>query len=141
LARVYLDSNVFFYAKIMDRTYGRHCAEVLRSVRSGETEGSISALVPLEVANAMKKYGLAAGVADEIRAMFSLGLEVHPLEGTDSREVADVVGETGASPYDCAHAVVMKRYGIEEIVSADRDFDRFDWVRRIDPGSFRAKVR
>jgi predicted nucleic acid-binding protein len=140
LARVYLDSNVFFYARIMDRGFGEACARVLRSVESGELEGSISSLVPLEVANAMTKYGLGAGVSDEIRAMFSLGLEVHPLDGTDAREVADVVGKTGASPYDCAHAVVMRRYGIREVVSADRDFDRFDWVRRIDPGSFEVKA-
>jgi predicted nucleic acid-binding protein len=138
---VYLDSNVFFYAKIMDGVFGKACAKVLKSVQSGETKGSISALVPLEVANSMAKYGLGAKAADEIRAMFSLGLVVHPLEGTDSREVAEVIEETGASPYDCAHAVVMKRHGIREIVSADRDFDKFEWVRRIDPRAFKAEER
>ena len=138
MRRVFLDSNVFFYAKAMDRVYGRPCAEVLKSVASGETKGSISALVPLEVANAMRKFGLGRRVRDEVKAMFSLGLEVHPLEASDSLEAVDVAGETGASPYDCAHAVVMRRYGIKDIVSADRDFERFGWVERVDPKAFRA---
>ncbi len=139
MARVYLDSNVFFYARIMDRVFGRPCASVLKSVASGETKAAISTLVPLEVANAMKRYGLASGEADEIRAIFSLSLEVYPLEGPDTREAADVVEQSGASPYDCAHAVVMRRYGLKEIVSADKDFERFDWLKRIDPRSFTAQ--
>ncbi|MDG6898702.1 MAG: type II toxin-antitoxin system VapC family toxin [Nitrososphaerota archaeon] len=141
MSRLYLDSNVFFYAKIMDRTFGMDCARVLRSVSSGETKASISTLVPLEVANAMSKFGLGPEAPEEIRAIFSLGLEVYPVESTDVREVAETVGGGAASVHDCTHAVVMRRYGIREVVSADKDFDKFPWVNRIDPRDFEPRTQ
>jgi predicted nucleic acid-binding protein len=136
---VCVDSNVFLYAKMTDRVFGRPCATVLKSVASGETKAAISTLVPLEVANAMRRYGLASGAADEIRAIFSLSLEVYPLEGADTRKAADVLEQSGVRPYDCAHAVAMRRSGLKEIVSADKDFDKFVWLKRIDPRSFAAQ--
>jgi len=140
MVRVYIDSNVFSYAKVMDRVFGKPCSELLKSIASGETKAAVSALVPLEVASALVKYGLAGEVQLELRAIASLGLEVYPLDGSDAREVAEVYRETKVSPYDCAHAVVMKRYGLKEIATADRDFDKFDWIERIDPRHFKAKL-
>lgn len=139
MRRVYVDSNVFFYARIVDRLYGEPCAQVLRSLKSGAVKGALSPLVPLEVANAMRKFGLVREAAGEVRAIYSMGLEVYPLEGTDSREAAEMADETGAGPYDAAHAVVMRRYGISEIISADRVFDRFGWLKRTDPQSFKGQ--
>jgi predicted nucleic acid-binding protein len=60
-------------------------------------------------------------------------VDVLPLEASDLGDVSETFLEIGVSPYDCAHAVLMRRYGIDAIVSADRDFERFDWLRRIDP--------
>lgn len=35
--------------------------------------------------------------------------------------------------YDCVHAAVMKKAGVVDIISADRDFDKIDWIKRRDP--------
>ncbi len=137
MANVYIDSNVFFYAKIMDGIFGESCSGVLSSITLGRTKASISALVPLEVANALAKYGLADEVHAEIQAIFSMGIEVLSLDGPDIREVAEVFGDTEVSPYDCTHAVLMRKHGLKEIISADKDFEKFGWVKRIDPRSFR----
>jgi predicted nucleic acid-binding protein len=32
---------------------------------------------------------------------------------------------------------VMRRAGIEEIISADKDFDKIAWIRRLDPKTFK----
>jgi predicted nucleic acid-binding protein len=133
MVKVYLDSNVFFYAKIMDRVFGKPCSDILRSVASGDLQACTSSLVPIEVANAMRKYGLGEDVRDEVRAIFSLGLEVYSLDPTDVQEASEVYAASGISPYDCAHAAVMKRNGLDEIVSADREFDKIPWLKRIDP--------
>ena len=71
MAKFYIDSNVFFYAKIMDRVFGGPCSEILRSLASGTLEASTSALVPVEVANALRKYGRSKDVAQEVRAIHS----------------------------------------------------------------------
>lgn len=133
MARAYVDSNVFFYAKIGDRVYGKSCSEVVRRISSGRIEGAISSLIPLEVSNAMRKFGLGREASAEVEAMLSLGMEVFPLEASDLEEVVRVTAEYNVGPYDCAHAVLMKRYGIKEVISADRAFDKFDWIHRVDP--------
>ncbi len=66
-----------------------------------------------------------------------MGMEVISLDGPDIREVAEVFGDTGVSPFDCAHAILMRKHGLKEIISADKDFEKFGWVKRIDPRSFR----
>ncbi len=137
---VYIDSNVFFYAKIMDNVYGRSCAGLLRRIVSGQLKSSISTFVPIEVANALMKYGLKDEVSTEVRAIFSSGLDVYPIEEADVREATELYKEVKVSPYDCVHAAVMKKHGLKEIISADKDFDRFTWLKRTDPKSL-AQVR
>ena len=44
-----------------------------------------------------------------------------------------IYDEFRVSPYDCVHAAVMKKAGIVEIISADKNFDKIDWIRRRDP--------
>ena len=36
-------------------------------------------------------------------------------------------------PPDCVHAAIMKRYGIKEILSADKEFDKVPNIKRLDP--------
>ena len=135
MPRVYLDSNVFFYAKIMDRVFGKSCSNVLRKVASGTMEASTSALVAVEVANALRKYGLSREVTAEIRAIFSLGIDVYHLDATDVQEAGEIFGEAKIGPYDCAHAAIMRRNGLKEIISADKEFDQLKWLKRLDPRS------
>ncbi len=133
MTKLYVDSNVFFYAKIMDRVFGKPCSDILRGIASDNLQASTSALVPIEVANALRKYGLAKDVVEEVRAIFSLGLEVYSLDSTDAREAAEIYAATGISPYDCLHAAVMRKNGLNEIISADREFEKIPWIKRLDP--------
>lgn len=133
MASAYIDSNVFFYAKIIDRVYGRACSEILSKIASGGMEASISALIPIEVANALRKFGLGAEVTAEIRAICSLDVEILQVDSADTREAAEMYNEVKISPYDCLHAALVRRSGLREIVSADKDFDKFKWLKRIDP--------
>jgi uncharacterized protein len=137
MARRYVDSNVFFYAKILDGVYGKSCSNILRMIASDELKASTSALVPIEVANAMRKYGLSKDVATEIRAIFSLGMEVYGIEAADAQEAAEIFSGAKIGPYDCLHAAVMRRMGLDEIISADKEFDKLDWITRIDPKSIK----
>jgi len=135
--KLYVDSNVFFYAKVQDRVFGECCSRVVSKIASKEIDASTSALVALEVANALRKYGLSKDVADEVRAIFSLGIDVYPVESSDVREAAEIYSEAKISPYDCAHAAIMKRNGLSTIVSADKEFDRVTWLKRVDPKSIK----
>ena len=131
----FVDSNVFFYAKILDGSYGKSCATIIRKIASKELQAATSALVPIEVANAMRKYHLEKEVADEVSSIFSLGMEISGIEAPDVQEAAEIFADARISPYDCLHVAVMRRTGLEEIISADKDFDSVAGITRVDPKS------
>jgi len=130
---IYIDSNIFFYAKIMDRKYGKACADIIEKISEGEIEASISPLVILEVTNAMKKYGMRKDIKNEADAILSLDIEIFPIDSIVARLAMEIFEEVGISPYDCTHIAVMKRYEIKRIFSADKEFDRVPGIKRIDP--------
>jgi len=57
LETCYIDSNILFYAKIMDREYGEDCARILSLISKGELQAATSSLAVIELANALRKYG------------------------------------------------------------------------------------
>jgi predicted nucleic acid-binding protein len=129
----FVDSNVFFYAKIMDPEYGPACARVLQRIHDGHLTGVTSTLVTLEVANALRKFGLAQEVRDTLDSIFSLPLQVFDLQYSDLRNAVEIFQTYPISPYDCAHVAVMRRATTKSIISADRDFDKIREIERRDP--------
>ena len=132
-ATKFIDSNIFFYAKIMDRKYGAACARILRWIDSGDIAAATSALAIIEVANALRKYGLSDEVKNVIDAMLSLEISILQVDSTDVRRGVDIFNISRISPYDCIHAAVMNKAGIKEIISADKEFDKVAAITRLDP--------
>ncbi len=132
----FVDSNVFFYAKIADTEYGPSCAKVLQMIHDGRITAATSVLVTLEVANALRKFGLAKEVKDTVDSIFSLNLMILGIDGSDIRNAIDIFHRHRISPYDCAHVAVMRRTEIRSIISADRDFEHISNIERRDPKSF-----
>ncbi len=87
----------------------------------------------VEVASAMKKFGLTKDVSMEINAISSLIAEVQSIDIADVQESIALFNESGISLYDCVHAAVMKRLGISKIFSADTEFEKLQWIKRMDP--------
>ncbi len=133
MPKYYVDSNIFFYAKIMDKKYGPSCSAIVRSIASHQLGATISSLILLEVANALRKYGRPRDVAPEVRAISTLGLETFQMDSSDVREAAEIFDRVAINPYDCLHAAIMKRYDLREIISADKEFDKLQWLKRTDP--------
>lgn len=130
----YLDSNVFFYAKIRDKKYGDACARILGDIAEGKLAGATSTLALLENSNALRKYGRPEDVPDETGAVYSLGLTVHELLNVDVRSAMEIFQDAKVSPYDCAHAAIMRRTGLRVILTADhRHFSRVRGLTVLDP--------
>ena len=136
LGPVYIDSNVFFYARIFDARYGEACAGIIGDIAKAKLKAAASTLVILEVANALEKYGLRNAVKDEIDAICSLGMVLSSVDDVIIRWAGDVYRKGGISPYDCVHVATMRKLGVTEILSADRDFDKISGIRRVDPKSY-----
>lgn len=133
----FIDSNIFFYAKIFDREYGAACAKILDKIAKGKLEAATSTLVIVELANALRKYGLSDEVKDVVDAVFSLDIRVFDVDSLGVRNAIGIFDEFRISPYDCVHVAVMKETGIANVISADRDFDKVNWIKRLDPKNFK----
>ncbi|MCD6538873.1 type II toxin-antitoxin system VapC family toxin [Candidatus Bathyarchaeota archaeon] len=118
----------------MDKRYGESCSKILRGIFRGEVEAVTSALTPIEVANALRKYGVnREDVRNSIDAILSLGMEIYEIDRIDIAESIRISEEFDISPYDAVHIAIMKKADVTRIISADRDFDRVTGIERIDP--------
>src|SRR5690606_37983888 len=58
--------------------------------------------------------------------------EVFPIEPSDVERARDVMmGQARVSARDALHAAVMKRHGLQRIMSFDAGFDALGWVERV----------
>ncbi|MEA1904371.1 MAG: type II toxin-antitoxin system VapC family toxin [Candidatus Hadarchaeota archaeon] len=132
-ALAYIDSNILFYAKIMDTQYGEPCRRIIEDIARAELDATASTLVVLELANALRKYGLEEDVKDEVDAVYSLGMKMSPVDDVVVRRASSIYQKFRISPYDCVHVATMRKLDVSEIITADRDFDKVSGIRRIDP--------
>ncbi len=68
-----------------DKEYGESCVKILRKIERGEIKAATSALVIVELANALRKYGLSREVKAVADAIFSLGIQVLEVDPVDDR--------------------------------------------------------
>ncbi len=58
--------------------------------------------------------------------------EVYSVETADVQRARDVMhGVTRLSARDALHAAIMKRYGVERVMSFDGGFDAVEWIERV----------
>src|SRR5207245_3701815 len=105
-------------SKIKDRKYGSGCARVITDLAEGRLSAATSTLALVEVTNALRKIGLGKEVALEINSIYSTGITVTELLNVDVRLTVELFRSSSVSSYDCAHAAIMKRIGLDTILSA-----------------------
>ncbi|MEM3783994.1 MAG: type II toxin-antitoxin system VapC family toxin [Candidatus Bathyarchaeia archaeon] len=91
--------------------------------RKGQAKTVTSTLAIIELANALRKYGLGKEVKDVVDAVFSLGIQIFEVDPLDVTAVR-IFDNYGISLYNCVHVAIMKRIGVTKIISADKDFDK-----------------
>ncbi len=139
-AEYFLDSNIFVNARIGDRKYGFSCSSIITDLAKKRLSGATSTLALVEVSNALRKIGMAQEVNGEVNAIYSTGVSVHELLNVDVRLMVELFRASGVSPYDCAHAAIMKRLGLNTIVSTDPHFQNIPGILRVDPLKYKART-
>jgi hypothetical protein len=102
-------------------------------------EGSVDAVIDAEVLQeilhryqALRRWREGRAVYDEARNIFARVLPVTVEVLDRARDLLDRHPELMAR--DALHAAVVHWYGLEAICSFDRDFDRIQGLRRLEPG-------
>ena len=131
----FLDTNIPIYASGQAHEYKAPCLRIM-SMAARDTRAFMTDVEVLqELMHRYRSSGRWTLGRDVLRA-FAEVMENHiePVQVPDigvAATLADDYPEVGAR--DLLHAAVMRRLGIERIISADRDFDRLPGIVRLDP--------
>jgi predicted nucleic acid-binding protein len=132
---VFLDANVPMYAAGPPHPLKDPCARVLDLARRNPDAFLTDAEVLQEILH--RYLALRAWPAGRralqlfVQVMQDRIVALLPEDVLRAAAIAD--GDPRVAARDLLHVAVMERAGCGEIVSADRDFDRFPAVRRLDP--------
>lgn len=145
-ASVFIDSNIFTYHLSGHSKFGRPCKEFLEAVEDNTYTAYINDVVvsevllnfvkselyrvrkiePYDAVKRIKTDGrLVDGIALDkpVTLVENLGLEIIPIDSKIS-EVANALKEYRLLPHDSMHLLSMKKAGVKNIATADKDFER-----------------
>ena len=132
---VFIDANVPIYAAGRDHPNKNWCARVLMITAEHPWAFVTDAEVLQELLHryvASGRWALGREVLREFAEVMQGRIEpVYPEDIDGAARLADL--NMGVSARDLVHAAVMRRLGVERIISVDADFDRLPDVTRLDP--------
>ncbi len=132
---VFVDANVPIYASGREHPYKEPSARVLMMAAEHSRRFITDSEVLQELIHrylALRRWPLGREVVKSFAELMHDRIEpVYAEDIIDAARLADQNQSVGAR--DLVHTAVMRRLGIERIVSSDTDFDRLTGITRLDP--------
>jgi len=128
---ILVDSNVPMYLVGADHPHKTAAAAAVRRLTIGGRKLVTDAEVFQELLHryaAIGRRDMIPKAFDALRGIAETVLPITLEDALDAKEVALV--HTDLSARDALHVAVMRRHGIEEILSYDTGFDRVPGIRR-----------
>jgi len=132
----FLDVNIFMYAAGSPHPYKDPCIRILSDVETGALVAAVNTEIFQELLYRYSHIKLADKGVQLCRDILKYPFTILPVTEADIRLAIDLFDShrvVGLKPRDAIHAATMQNNGISQLVSADRDFERLDFVTRIDP--------
>ena len=137
-AAYFLDTNVLLYAVGRPHAYKQACIEILQRIETDEIQVVTSVEVLQEILHRYRSIGKPDLASKVFRYCKVLCDEIFPVLEDDLDQAEDLLRiHEEIAVRDAVHAAVMKRCGIERILSTDRHFDPLPLVERVDPKDFK----
>jgi len=130
----FVDASILIYSAVPSE-HRAACLEVLDAIAGGNAEGRTSPSVLEEVwqIERSRRAGDLDGLAERAYILMSPLLPV----GDEAFRLALSVDAPGIGTNDRLHVGTCMANGIDDLFSADRDFDEVGTLRRIDPSDER----
>jgi len=150
---IFIDANIFLYEILDHWKYAESCNSFLEHVNMGKYHAVMSVLVCNEVfhrvmiAEVVERYGIEPKsavnylkknweVVRELNKAYDAMLNIDAIENLEiveiDREVYDIALEYskkyGLLSNDAVHLATIKKHGITNIATNDRDFERIEWL-------------
>ncbi len=135
----FIDSSVFLYAFLRPRrkvsreimALKESAKKIVERINGGE-EVATSIVHVSEIANILEARGNVLKSLEIVEAILSKNnIHVYPVDLVDCIEALEVARKYFIGLNDAVAVLLMKRYGIREIYSYDRDFDKIEWITRL----------
>jgi len=136
MKRRFIDSNIFIYVLLKDPSYGKACLRILEKVERGEEQGVISTLALGQVIAHLARRGKGEAIKLFIDYVRETGIIVIETTFLDFVEAITEMGELNLDYEiwdDLIISCQMKRSGVQEIYTNDKDFEKIKWVKPIFP--------
>jgi predicted nucleic acid-binding protein len=131
---ILVDANVFMYAAGAEHPHKAPSAGFLLRVAQGEVEAAVDAEALQEILHryrAMGKWADGRRVYESARRIVPITLPITCELIDAARDLLEAYG--GLTVRDAIHSAVALHSGAEAICSYDRDFDRIEGLRRVEP--------
>ena len=142
MPRLLVDANIFLELEL-GQSKSVECKDFLTKVASGRLKASTTDFILDSIAVVMEDRDAPA---TDIRKFFASlilykGLFVHNLDLKERILATEVMESDRLSFDDSTSVAAMRRLGIREIVSFDKDFDKIAGMTRIEPRVASAKIK
>lgn len=135
---IYVDTNVWIYAAIAHPRYGRRCKEILERIEEGKLEAIISVQVLSEVAGVLYQQYRVKDPTEHVVAVLSYPMKIVDVTPDIVLRAVEYSRDYGILPYDGIHVASAVSSLATEILSADKELDKVDIIKRLDPLEFEA---
>jgi predicted nucleic acid-binding protein len=129
-----VDSNIFVYHLAADQVYGERAKKIIERIEGGE-ESFTSTLVIAQVCSYLKwkkQENVIPLFLSFLKGLVSLQkVETSILDFEEARNIQRRYNLSWTMWDDILIVAQMKRIGINEIYSNDKDFDRIPQIKRI----------
>lgn len=135
MAIPFLDTNILLRHLLQDHPeQSPRCTAYLARIEQGEVKARIADTVVFETLFTLQRQYRHSKEAIRDALLPLIELPGIVLPGKRSlRRVFDLYVDLNISFADAYHAVIMRRLGLDEIVSYDKQFDRLPDIRRSEP--------
>ncbi len=136
---IYLDTNIIIYAIANDAKYGTACKRILLDLENGRLKACASVLVLVETINVLTRINRMPNLSGKaelnirknIDAILSLPIVWFDLNFPIIKRAAEY--EYKVSGVDYIHIASMELNSVREIITGDRELDKVDSIKRLDP--------
>jgi len=136
---LYVDSNIFLYPaiyKLETVEEARESKEFLLKISEGSVEACTATITWDEVVWVVRKiFGLKPSIELGRMLLEFPNLKFLNVKRSVVLRAQSLMEKYKIKPRDAIHAATALENGIETIVSYDRDFDKLEEIKRLDPHS------
>lgn len=129
---IFIDSNIPMYLVGAPQANKAAAQRALERCIAANERMVTSVEVMQEILHRYAALGRLDAIEAAMRALRGIVDEVYPIELPDVERAKDVLlGRVPLSARDALHVAVMKRRGVERIMSFDAGFDAVAWIERV----------